>query len=182
MAEFNIGRFQETLQSGIRPNLFEVILGEDPEASSLLVTSASLPGRTLGTASAYYRGREIKLAGDMTFAPWSTTIINDSSMTFRSILENWMNSRIEDLENKTAEGNPDGSPAGYFEDIIVNQLDKAGEIIRSYRLVGAWPSDISDVPLSFDANDQISAFTCTWQYQYFTVGEGDEAPPSNVIG
>jgi hypothetical protein len=90
-------------------------------------------------------------------------------MQLREYIESWMNDYIENLETKTPESNPDGEPSGYFGDITVRQLNKAGDVIREYTLIGAWPSDISEVPLSFDANDQISSFTCTWQYQRFEV-------------
>lgn len=169
---FEIEQFRETLLAGARPNLFEVEIAGVEELSNFLVTAASLPGRTIGTASAFYRGREIKLAGDMVFAPWTTTIINDSSMQMREYIESWMNDYIEDLEGKTAGQNESGEPSGYFGDVTVRQLDKAGNPIREYKLIGCWPSDISEVPLSFDANDQISSFTVTWQYQRFEVSVG----------
>lgn len=178
---FAIEEFRNQLLAGARPNLFEVEIQGAEELSSFLVTAASLPGRTIGTASAFYRGRELKLAGDMVFAPWTTTIINDSSMKMREYIENWMNDFIEDLEVKTPSANETGEPSGYFGDVTVRQLDKLGLAIREYKLIGCWPSDISEVPLSFDANDQISSFTVTWQYQYFEVqsfssGLGLEAP------
>lgn len=173
---FEIEEFRNALQAGARPNLFEVEIPGAEEISSFLVTSASLPGRSIGTASAFYRGREIKLAGDMTFAPWTTVILNDSSMQLRDYIEGWMNQYIEDLAVKTPSDNEDGSPSSYFGDITVRQLDKSGASIREYRLIGAWPSDISEVGLSFDSNDQISSFTCTWQYQTFeVVGVGGES-------
>lgn len=177
---FAIDGFKATLGAGTRPNLFQVFIDGANELSYFLVTAASLPGRTIGTASAFFRGREYKLAGDMVFAPWTTTIINDTNMTLRSHIEDWMNAYIEDAAVKTPENNPEGTPEGYFGDLIVNQLDKSGTVIRSYRLVQAWPSDISEVPLSFDANDQISSFTCTWQYQTIELLAGVEyaASPS----
>lgn len=162
---FFIEEFRNELLAGARPNLFEVEIQGAEVLSSFLVTAASLPGRTIGVASAYYRGRELKLAGDMSFAPWTTTIINDSAMKLRDYIESWMNDYIEDLAVKTPELNNAGEPSSYFGDVTVRQLDRAGTAIREYKLIGCWPSDISDVPLSFDANDQISSFSVTWQYQ-----------------
>ena len=181
---FEIEQFRQTLQAGARPNLFEVLISGAEKDLSALVTAASLPGRTIGTASAFYRGRELKLAGDMTFAPWTMTVINDESMQMRDYLERWMNDYIEDLTEKTPESNPQGVPSAYYGQIAINQLGKDGVILRTYSLIGAWPSDISDVPLSYDANDQISSFTCTWQYQHFTVSgiggeQGSDAPSSD---
>ena len=172
---FAIEEFRNQLLAGARPNLFEVEIQGAEELSSFLVTAASLPGRTIGVASAFYRGRELKLAGDMSFAPWTTTIINDSAMQLRAYIESWMNDYIEDLAVKTAQSNETGEPSGYFGDVTVRQLDRAGDPIREYKLIGCWPSDISDVPLSFDANDQISSFSVTWQYQTLEI-DGSGAP------
>jgi len=121
-----------------------------------------LPGQTIGTASIFYRGREIKLAGDKVFAPWTTTILNDSDLTVRQAIEDWM-TEIEDNAEKVGEIDF----TAYSADLQVVQLDKNGEEIRTYTLVGAWPTDVSEIPLSFDANDQISSFSCTWNYQHF---------------
>lgn len=170
---FDIEGFKAALVSGVRPNLFEVEIAGAEDISTFLVTAASLPGRTIGTASAFYRGRELKLAGDLSFAPWTTTIINDNSMRLRAFIENWMNNFIEDAAVKTPQQNEEGVPENYFAQLTVSQLDKAGNPIRKYTLVDAWPTDISEIPLSFDANDQISSFSCTWQYQYIEVESFD---------
>jgi len=167
MSLFDVNGFRTRLANGgARPNQFKVDLGGKAgggDLSSFLVTAASLPGQTIGTASVFYRGREVKLAGDKVFAPWTTTIINDSNLAIRSAIEQWMND-IEDNATKVGQL----SPSQYFSDLIVTQLDKNGDTdIKTYRLIGAWPTDISEIPLSFDANDQLSSFTCTWNYQYF---------------
>ena len=163
---FSVERFRNTLaDGGARPNQFQVRLGRGlDQLSPFLVTAASLPGQTIGTASVFYRGREVKLAGDRIFSPWTTTILNDSNLELRTRLEAWMND-IENLQTKGGVLNP----SGYFADLIVEQLDKNGYVRKSYVLTRAWPTDISEVPLSFDANDQISAFSCTWQYQDMSI-------------
>ena len=165
---FRVERFSNSLRDGwARPNQFQVILGRGSEQiAPFLVTAASLPGQTIGTASVFYRGREVKLAGDRVFSPWTTTILNDSDMTLRTFIEQWMN-EIENLQNKSGQLDP----SSYFADLTVSQLDKNSNVRKSYVLRRAWPTDISEVPLSFDANDQISAFSCTWQYQDMSITE-----------
>lgn len=180
MATFDIDQFRTALGSGgARPNQFMVELPRGLErVSTFLVTAASLPGQTINPASIYYRGREVKLAGDRTFSPWVTTIINDTGFTIRKTIEDWMSS-IEHLQLKRGEVNP----GGYFGEIKVHQLTKnGGTPIRTYVLRGAWPTDISDVPLGFDANDQISSFSCTWVYQDFAINGSSFSSTSGIFG
>lgn len=182
MAEFNVETFRNRLANGgSRPNQFKVDLGSrvGSELSSFLVTSASLPGQTIGTASVFYRGREVKLAGDKVFAAWSTTIINDSELRIRALIEAWMQ-RIENNETKVTDLSQNLS--GYASDITVYQLDKNGNEIRSYTLVGAWPTDISEIGLDFGSNDVISSFSCTWNYQHFIInGQSDSGISGFVV-
>ena len=184
MAEFNINDFKAKLGlGGSRPNQFKIIIAGPPNGqvdnsflpnvSPFLVTSASLPGQTIGTASVFYRGREVKLAGDRTYTAWATTIINDRNLKTRAELEKWMNS-MDHLTEK----NGFTDPRSYTSTLFVQQLDRNGEIIHTYVLNGAWPSDISDVGLGFDLNDTISTFTCTWNYQDFTISTFD----GDIIG
>lgn len=172
---FNISAFRAKLgDGGARPNQFQVTISPPTtlagfsanpgflETTSYLVSVAELPGQTIGVAPVYYRGREIKLAGDKTFAPFTCTILNDSSFTLRTALEKWMGA-IEDNVGKTGIVNP----ADYFGTINVSQLDRNGNTLKSYIVEGAWPVDISPVGLDFAANDQLSTFSATFQYMHF---------------
>jgi hypothetical protein len=127
------------------------------------VNVAELPGQTIGVAPVYYRGREIKLAGDKVFAPFTCTALNDTDLTLRNYLEEWMMA-IENNVTKTGYTRL----LDYMGIIEVKQLNRTGETIRSYRLVDAFPVDISPIGLDFAANDQLSTFNMTFQYQHFT--------------
>lgn len=178
MAElFNVDAFRASLGGGgARPNQFKVSLlfpAGAPIAAllgskaSFLITAASLPGMTLGTATVMYRGRAVHLAGDRVFQPWSTTVLNDNEFSVRSAVEEWMNS-MEDLQFKVGNIRPEL----YYSNLMVEQLDRNGNTLKAYTLVGAFPTDISDVPLSYDANDLVSSFGVTWTYQHLQVGAG----------
>ena len=179
---FDINQFRTKLKNGgARPNQFEVQLTFPPaiaalnaayaRSSSFLVTVAELPGQTMGVTPVYYRGREIKLAGDKVFAPFTCTILNDTDFSLRDGLEQWMNA-MESNALKTGATDP----SLYQATIIVNQLDRQGNQLRRYRLIGAFPTDISPVGLDFSANDQLSTFGATFQYQHF-----DVLSPQSVI-
>jgi hypothetical protein len=62
------------------------------------------------------------------------------------------------------------NPTAYQSIIDVMQLDRNGATLRSYKMLGAFPVDISPVGLDFSANDQLSTFTVSFQYQHFEYG------------
>lgn len=167
---FDVDAFKSALtRGGARPNQFQVIIGgaagiSFDQTQPLLVSVAELPGQTVNPAIVQYRGREVKFAGDRVFAPWTITVLNDSDFSVRSRIEEWMNA-MDDREFKVGEL----EPAAYQSDITVQQLDRNGAVLRTYILRSAFPVDLSPVALDFGANDQISTFTCTWQYQHFDI-------------
>jgi len=170
---FNVDQFKAALvNGGARPNQFAVQLSfptyvtgaaNAVRRAPFLVSVAELPGQTVNPAIVQYRGREIKFAGDRTFAPWTITVLNDADMSIRNSMEQWMNG-MDDLVSKIGRLNPNE----YQRNVDIFQLDRNGNILKSYKLVSAFPIDVSPVGLDFGANDTISSFTVTWQYQHFT--------------
>lgn len=173
----DISTFKSKLGGGgARPNQFEVVinypdsLGQKAgDFGRFLITTAELPGQTMGVTPIYYRGRLIKLAGDKEFAPFSCSVINDSEFTVRSALEEWMN-LIENRLNKTGLQNPQD----YQKVISIFQKDRNDRILREYKLDGAFPVEVGPVQLDFGSNDQISTFGVSFQYQTFSI-EGTPA-------
>ncbi len=175
MATFDVGAFKSALvDGGARPNQFYVELtfpsyvsqgASRAVQSPFLVNIAELPGQVVNPAIVLYRGREVKFAGDRIYTPWTTTVLNDTKFTIRNGIEEWM-SGMEDLTSKV--GNL--TPSAYQKDIEVFQLDRNGNTLKSFKLIDAFPVDLSPIALDFGANDTISSFTCTWQYQSFTIG------------
>lgn len=173
MTTFNVERFKSALTNGgARPNQFAVQLSFPTYVSGqsiavarapFLVNIAELPGQTVNPAIVQYRGREVKFTGDRIFAPWTITVLNDAEMSIRNAVEQWMNG-MEDSAAKFGRL----QPSEYQRDLDVLQLDRNGNILKSYKLVNAFPVDLSPVALDFGANDQISQFTVTFQYQHFT--------------
>ena len=172
MSTFNVQTFKSALTNGgARPNQFKVQIvfpaiaaaGVAGARSEFLINIAELPGQVINPATVLYRGREVKFAGDRIYAPWTTTVLNDSQMSIRRAIERWMNG-MENLQTK----NGALVPSAYQTDIFVHQLDRNGGTLQVYQLREAFPVDLSPVALDFSANDQISTFTCTWQYQSFS--------------
>ena len=107
----------------------------------------------------------MKFAGNRNFADWTITIINDENFKVRKAFESWMNginSHGTNVRNNNA-----ATPTGYSVDAKVDQYDKAGTIIKSYKFVGAFPVDLSPIDLDWGANDSIEEFTATLAYQWW---------------
>jgi len=177
---FNIDQFKVNgLQyGGARPALFQVAV-TPPPAINLDLTSArkfeftarasSLPEMTVGSVDIPYFGRKIKIAGDRTFNDWSVTVMNDEDFGVRSMMEKWSNainrlvsntrqSDIIFLENYKAPG------------IEVIQYSKDGSILRSYQIIGAFPTTIEAIALDWDTTNQVETFTVNFAYDYWEPG------------
>ena len=194
MATFNqrnITEFRSRLAGGgARANLFEVEIAFPEELVidlnlvtdkvPFLVKAAEIPASNLGNIPVPYRGRVLPVAGDRTFDPWTVTIINDTDFQIRDAMEKWSNS-INDLQ--TAQGSVD--PAVYQRSALVKQLSREGsnpgdpeKVLRTYNFEGIYPSVVSSIPLDYGATDSIEEFQVTFNYLFWTVGNGLPAAPA----
>ena len=185
MATNNVSTFLQTINQGIKPNMFSVDINfpggsdftnGDKQLTNILCKSAALPGSNLGVIEVPFRGRTVKIAGDRTFDTWTATFFADSNMEIRGLFEDWANS-INSHEANTAERFlPNQGTTGYMADLFVSQLEKddqvGGSVIRTYQLHHCFPTNVSAIDLAYDSNDQISEFTVEWQYSFFTAGVG----------
>lgn len=179
---FNVDQFRTALRfDGARPNLFEVVLnfpnfvelgGASSAKSRFFVKTAQLPGSTIGPVTVPYFGREVKVAGNRTFADWTVSIINDEDFTIRNSFERWhrgINGNRSNLrEPGAASTSPTALGTSYAVDALVYQYAKAGGTpIKTYRFVGMFPNDIAPIELDWGSNDTIEEFTVTLSYQYW---------------
>ena len=121
----------------------------------------------------------MKVAGDRTFDTWSVTIINDVDFRLRNLFENWLQSINAHEDNIAELINPEEGGDGYTKDLVVHQLGRSGEekqdnYVKTYKLWGCFPTQISQIDLAYDSNDQIEEFTVEFQVQYWTSGDNSE--------
>jgi len=156
---------------GARPNLFEVALafpGIAPadnnvlDKARFLVKAAALPASNVAPIDIPFRGRILKIAGDRTFDTWTVTVINDTDFAIRGAFEKWMNA-INNVADATGESNP----LNYKSDAYVFQLNREGETIRTYRFYDVFPTNVSQIELSYDSSDTLEEFTVELQVQYW---------------
>ena len=169
MAILGVDDFKSKLTgSGARSNLFKATVnfpgyaGGDVELTSFLIKAAQLPSSVIAPITIPFRGRQLQIAGDRTFEPWTITIINDVDMNVRNAFERWMNG-INQHNNNTGLSNP----TDYQADMIVEQLNKAGEVTKRYDFRGTFPTNVSSIELSYDTENTIEEFTVELQVQYW---------------
>jgi hypothetical protein len=169
----DISAFKANLAlGGARANQFYVQLqfpasvGAGPiigQKGQFLCKGAQLPASTIDNTPVNYRGRQVNLAGERTFAPWTITILNDNDFALRNAFEAWMNSINN---NQTNTGNI--IPNQYQVDMQVYQLDRNGNAVKEYKFIDAYPTEVSAIELNFDTNNQVEEFTVTLVYNYWT--------------
>tara|TARA_B100000035_G_scaffold44224_1_gene33186 strand:+ start:2639 stop:3325 length:687 start_codon:yes stop_codon:yes gene_type:complete len=138
--------------------------GDATAFGTFLVKAANIPASVVGVVDVPYRGRMLKIAGDRTFEPWTVTILNDQSFKFRAFFESW-SSNIQALQQNFQNSN---TIADYQAMAKVRQLDRKGEVIRTYKFEGIWPSNISAIELDWGTNDTAEEYTVEFQVQYWT--------------
>ena len=174
---------------GARPNLFECELYFPDDAvpenttrdaltdrTRFLVKAANLPASNIAPINIPFRGRNLKVAGDRTFDPWTITIINDVDFSIRTAFERWMN-----LINKHEDNAGITDPTLYQKDLYVKQLGRASvngtvpqteakiPVLKQYRFLGTFPTNVSDIALSYDSSDTIEEFSVTMEVQWVDV-------------
>ena len=199
-----ISNFKSALRGGgARPNLFEVAIPDMPsyvdggiygnvDKSTLrfMCKAANMPASNVAPVDVPFRGRILKVAGDRTFDPWTITVINDEDFRLRTAFEAWGNG-ISKLDNNTGATNP----GTYMKEGFVYQLGRGATIssvkptggvsekgpteqanvLRAYRFIDIFPTNISEIALSYETGDSIEEFTVEFQVQYFEVIGAREA-------
>ena len=172
MAILGVDDFKSKLRGGgARPNLFKATVnfpayaGGDVELTSFLCKAAQLPSSVMAQIDVPFRGRQLKIAGDRTFEPWTVTIINDTDFNVRNAMERWMNGI-----NAHAANTGLTNPVDYQADLLVEQIDKDGSTLKTYNFRGCFPTNLGAIELSYETNDAIEEFTVEFQVQYWESG------------
>lgn len=169
MAILGVDDFKSKLKGGgARANLFKATInfpayaGGDVELTSFLCEAAQLPASSIGVITVPFRGRELKIGGDRTFAEWTPTIINDTDFAVRDAMERWMNGINEHSANTGLV-----NPVDYQADLLVEQLDKDGTVLKRYSFRGCFPTEVGAIDLAYATTNDIERFPVTFQVQYW---------------
>lgn len=173
MSGFNVSAFRaEGLQfGGARPTQFHVILDAPADLgrailprAQFLVQAATLPPSQISEIQVPYFGRTIKMAGDRSFPDWTVSIMNDEDFALRAMFEAWSNKINTHVSNRLS---VDVAPLDYKREMQVIQYTKDGNVARSYNFVGAFPTVISPIGVSWAATNQYESFDVTFSYDWW---------------
>ena len=185
---------------GARPNLFECILNFPTGLGTevvpdvdfrFMVKAAQLPGSNINVIDVPFRGRNLKVAGDRTFDPWTITVINDTNFKLRNAFEKWMN-----FINRHDDNAGVITPNAYQKEMVVHQLGRGNvsqnttgalpstsdqmPVLKTYKFFGTFPTNVSHIELSYDAAESIEAFTVDLQVQWWDAIDPETG--SSILG
>ena len=172
---FNISAFKSNwlVYGGARPSLFNVFMSAPAgigidnvsvDKFRFVCKTAELPESVISSIDVPYFGRKIKVAGERAFADWSVSVINDEDFSVRAMFEAWSNALNRLVSNVR---DPAISAEQYKVDLDIVQYGKDGSTLRSYQLIGAFPTQISGIALSWESASAIEEFTVNFAYDYW---------------
>ena len=167
---FDLDSFRNKMQDGgARPSLFEMEIdfplpgrGTSTESARFLTKVSEIPGSTIGVITVPYFGRQLKIAGDRTFATLSVTVLNDEAYALRGKFEQWM----DKIARHTV--SVGSTKLDFYQvDLALRQLKRSGGTSAIYKFTGAFPTTISTISLDW-SSEAIEEYTVEFQYQYWT--------------
>ena len=176
-----LSNFISDIGQGVKPNMFMVDItfpddtaNADKDMVNLLCKSAALPAQNIANIDVPFRGRTFKVAGDRTIDTWTVTVINDETFALRNAFEQWSD-LIARLDNNLGATDPSaymvnakvfqlgrGASAGS----VTNQGDR-NAVLKEYEFVDIFPTNVSQIDVSYDSTDTIEEFTVEFQVQTF---------------
>ena len=181
-----ISQFKSALiGGGARPNLFEVEMTTlpggiawDADNFRFMCKATNLPASNIANIDVPFRGRIFKVAGDRTIDTWTITIINDEAFALRKAFEEWAN-LIAKLDNNLGATLPESymTNASVFQlgrGSVTSSRDNTGDrnvVLAEYEFIDIFPTEVSQIDLSYDSSDTIEEFTVTFQVQSFTLSK-----------
>ena len=178
----NLNTFVQKLSGGgARANQFEVTITAAPvsvggDLFTFLCRAGQVPAQTVGEVPVPFRGRQVFVGGDRTYDAWTTTVFSDAAWTLRGGLEQW-STLMADMGLETAGTT---SPAAYYGQATVTQMDRNETPVNTYTLYQVWPQTIDPIELAYDTNDTVEEFGVTWRFNYMTSGAGGGTATGNA--
>ena len=159
MAATNIHDFKQSFKGGVRPNLFRCMIQHAVGIPNIefLCKAAQIPSSTIGNIDVPFRGRQLKVPGDRTFADWTVTVLNDPRFEIRAAFEEWSAKITHHAVNVSTLNH-----SNIYGQATVVQMGRNGESLRTYRVEDIYPTEIAAIDLGMDTNDTVEEYAVTF--------------------
>jgi hypothetical protein len=124
------------------------------------VRTAPVPAETTGEIELPFKGLAVYIAGDNTYSPISTTILNDKKGTIYKVIQKWRaymksdptGTRANDMKYKTV---------GY-----IYTKDGNDNVIMTKAFIGIWPQEVGELTHDHDSQNEVQKFDVSWRFDY----------------
>ncbi len=156
---------------GLRPNRYLVVLtfpgsvssatgGQPATKIGFTCKAATIPSSNMGVIDVPYMGRQVKVAGDKVWDDWTVQIILDNDLIGRQVFERW-HDQILGFQSNVA--TPEFvNPSNYYAQAEVTLLDRADQPLQTYLVDSMFPSQVAEIQLGYDQNDQVAEQSVTF--------------------
>lgn len=146
-----------------RPNLFEVEIPFMGKNFSFKAKAATMPAGIVEKVPVGYMNRKLNVAGDRTFDDWTVTIYNDDAHSTRQQIVDWQGMAHGQGNEITG-----ATPAQYKKTGIIRQFGRDGKTIsKEVTVVGIWPTNVGEVQLDWDSNNEVQTFEATFALDWW---------------
>lgn len=168
----NIDAIKSAFTNGdfARSNLFEVEIPSLGRDFKVKCRGAALPAAVIEQVEVSYQNRKIKLAGDRTYEEWTITVYNDVTHSTRLQFLDWQAQAV--AMGKSISGQ---TPNAYKRTGLVRQFDRAGEETAVYNIYDCFPTNVGEISLDWETNNEVQTFEVTFAMDYWTYGDGINA-------
>ena len=203
---FTIDKFRYNFDSGARPNRYTVDFYCPPlgiAMEGLRCTNASLPGRQLEAQDFSEYGPTRKLPYNITMdgQEVSFEFVCDSAFADRFVIEAWQSAIYQGGGNIQAKlSEEDGTIDNYYKtdrmgssikptfayydeyvgEVVIKQITRTNENALIYRIHEAYPIAFAPMELSYDSENQLMKFQCTFAFRTWDSEYGNPNPVTGI--
>lgn len=174
---FNLINFMKRFKDGARPNMFAVdvalptalngLIQDGPQAEQnfrFTCKASSIPESTIDEIAVPFMGAEYKIPGDRKYAGWSVSVLNDSDFLIRDMFEQWHDSMVGFVNHDRVDvlqTSLDAMGTG-----TINQLNRNRDIIKTYKVIGIWPTKLGSISIDWENGNRIEEFDVDFAVQW----------------
>lgn len=170
---FKIDEFTETMRyGGARPHLFNVEMslpvalvstsaGTFERDLPVKATATQIPASTVAAIPVLYQGRGVNFSGNRSYAPWTIDVLCDEDFGIYDAFIGWLAALNDPIDNVRNNG-LSSRPEQYKSQALINQYGQDESLIKSWKVVGMFPENVSEIQQSWEATNQISRFQVTF--------------------